>query len=220
MKLKPIKVDIAFDSLAELQGNIIERDGKLYTCAELNDLGQHEKREGDKAVEFCLVDTEAEIEEGDHVYSELNKTVIRKVYLKKGKLCYGMAGNSFIINPKTTHKAVCSSEDRDYMPMLSDKSISSLIEFYNEGKLPDNVWVDENVDQFTDIYGYDVCCGRSIKQNDQGTVDVTILDTTEQLLEEIENLVGYIDTPIGRAKYPQEVVDSVRKLSQLKYKLG
>jgi len=36
-----------------------------------------------------------------------------------------------------------------------------------------------------------------------------------QITDEVKNLYGYIDTPIGRRKYPQEVVDSIKNLKVL-----
>lgn len=40
------------------------------------------------------------------------------------------------------------------------------------------------------------------------------INSDKLLIESIQNLIGYIDTPIGRRTYPDEVVSSVKNLKK------
>ena len=43
-KVRPVLVEIKFNSIEEMQGDIILRNNKIYTCEQLNILQLHKKK--------------------------------------------------------------------------------------------------------------------------------------------------------------------------------
>ena len=65
-KVRPVLVEIKFNSIEEMQGDIILRNDKIYTCEQLNILQLHKKESNDKVFELILLSLESEkIEIGD-----------------------------------------------------------------------------------------------------------------------------------------------------------
>ena len=64
-RVRPVLVEIKFNSIEEMQGDIIMRDNKLYTHATLLSL---KKQSNDKVFELILISLEDEkIEEGEYL---------------------------------------------------------------------------------------------------------------------------------------------------------
>ena len=59
-KVRPVLVEIKFNSIEEMQGNIIRRNDKIYTCEQLNILQLHKKESNDKVFELILLSLEDE----------------------------------------------------------------------------------------------------------------------------------------------------------------
>ena len=74
-RVRPVLVEIKFNSIEEMQGDIIMRDNKLYTHATLLSL---KKQSNDKVFELILISLEyEEIEKGDkfvHYWFNENST--------------------------------------------------------------------------------------------------------------------------------------------------
>lgn len=115
------------------------------------------------------------------------------------------------------------------IPQLSFQSIQLLIDYYNKhGKMPDEIEVEHDSQWFTKERGWQPFPRdnknylpehkrKIIKLNSEGTVDITIQEEKmyskkDLPINEILNLIGYIDTPIGRRKYPSEVIDNIQLL--------
>ena len=65
-KVRPVLVEIKFNSIEEMQGDIILRNDKIYTCKQLNILQLHKKESNDKVFELILISLKDEkIEIGD-----------------------------------------------------------------------------------------------------------------------------------------------------------
>lgn len=170
--IKPILIER--DSTNNPDNIHIESTGKMVLVH-----GSYIKKQFD----IILIDTEAEIVEGDYIYyngeiitfegyNKIDSIWMESVNLKQKVIA-------------TTDKSLwrkkridSSTHQNEPLPQLSSQSIQILINYYNEHKeLPEFVNVEyeklysyEAADEFDEV-GY---CGDRIKLNQQGEVDITI----------------------------------------------
>lgn len=128
---------------------------------------------------FYLIDTEAEIKEGDWVYYPNNFQ--NKVL---------QVSNASI--SRKWYKIICSTDKSIKLPQLSKQSIQLLIDYYNSnGKMPDEVEVEmiENPEDFGCDPAYFGEPSHIIKLNPQGEVDITIPEEKMYSKEEVRKLL-------------------------------
>ena len=124
-KVRPVLIEIYFNLIEEMQGDIILRDNKLYTCKQLNTLQLHKKESNDKVFELILISLEDEkIEVGDAYYSKTFEDIYKTT-------CLSLA-------IKDAKKVIA----RQYQ--IPPEYISKFIEQYNNGCVEDLEIVMEN----------------------------------------------------------------------------
>jgi len=126
MGYKMVILEEVFNSLADMQGEIIMRDGKLYTCDQLNSSKQHMKQQGDKVFNFHLINEEAELSDGDTVLVNA-KTYNNEIHIFSEDACPP---------PNVTNRNICSkilsSTDSDLnLPNIPKELIKDAIDYCN-----------------------------------------------------------------------------------------
>lgn len=173
--IKPILVPVEYISLAKLQGNLIMRDNKLYTCDQLNQLQLHGKVEGNRAYNIVLIDTEAEIVDGDWYCYEDYISGISKLIGGISNIPISGCGSNFT-NSRKPKKIISSTNKSHNLPQLSEESIELLISYYNQHKrmydiVEVNTWWELEPGDRPSDRKYDV---KHVELNKQGEVDITI----------------------------------------------
>lgn len=127
-RVRPVLVEIKFNSIEEMQGDIIMRDNKLYTHATLPSL---KKQSNDKVFELIIISLEDEkIEEGDefvHYWFNENST-------NKDRIVISTADKN--TNDKKHHKSFIGKVITR-QSQISPEYISKFIEQYNNDYIED-----------------------------------------------------------------------------------
>lgn len=123
-RVRPVLVEIKFNSIEEMQGDIILRGNKLYTCEQLKALQLQKKENSDKVFELILISLEKEkIEEGDTYFSKYGNNIdiiTKDNYISESH-----------IRAKTFNKVIARQSQ------ISPEYISKFIEQYNDGSVED-----------------------------------------------------------------------------------
>ena len=188
MKLKVIMLETTKD-IKEMQGSIIMRNNRLFTCNELNSAIAHKKLHTDRTFELYLIDESAEIKEGIYFYDSESNEVHKSFGLLNGLIL--ISENSPIgCNPSFCSKIIASTQQLEGIPQLSEQSIKLLVDYYNKnGKMPEFVDINSNK-TFTTEY---------IELNCYGKVNITIPEKKMYSREEVVNLLN---------KFKQEFLQS------------
>lgn len=75
------------------------------------------------------------------------------------------------------------------------------------------------IDEYIELYNTQNVVNKVlVRQNQDNTVDINFKKTSwtekELPIDEMKNLIGLIDTPMGRRKYSSDVIDQIRKLKE------
>lgn len=123
-RVRPVLVEIKFNSIEEMQGDIILRGNKLYTCEQLNALQLQKKENSDKVFELILISLEDEnFKEGDVYFCKYGNTIdfiTKDNYISESH-----------IRAKTFNKVIARQSQ------INPEYISKFIEQYNNGNVLD-----------------------------------------------------------------------------------
>lgn len=147
-----------------------------------------------------------ELKSDDIYYSYITGDVCRA-------LCDGgepLTDKKVVATTDSSLKVLVDYEDMSNMPIYKNLPTPSIewvkhfIKELNNGvKLKT---IDVKYDDNTNII--------SVDSNNRIDIKFDSNNSTSMPIDAMKNIIGYIDTPIGRRKYPQEVIDSVVELKK------